>query len=187
MCDMSTSAIDGTHPDLVQVSEDAYINPMRRLATLIAVALTAVACAGPITDSEDGTASLTPIDEVGFIQLTGHSERPMVVNLWASWCVPCRSEAPLFRTAALESGDEIRFVGIATEDAVQPAIDFISEFQLEFENYFDEMGEVQQHLGGIGLPMTVFMAARGDIVSIHHGIIDERSLALGIDELRRSR
>ena len=88
----------------------------------------------------------------------------MVVNLWASWCIPCRSEAPLLTEAHRQLGDEVRFIGVATQDSQVDAEAFVAEFSMTFENYFDPGGEVK-------------------VVSTVFGIIDERSLALEIDEL----
>jgi cytochrome c biogenesis protein CcmG/thiol:disulfide interchange protein DsbE len=107
----------------------------------------------------------------------------MVVNLWASWCIPCRSEAPLLTEAHRQLGDEIRFIGVATQDTQVDAEAFVAEFSMTFENYFDRSGEVKGWIGSLGLPTTFFVAPGGEVVSTVFGIIDERALALEIDEL----
>lgn len=153
---------------------------MRRYAVALALALVVAACANsagrdpgdlPVTDADHFAAVLNDLD------------RPAVVNVWASWCVPCRSEAPLLRAAHQEYGDRVAFIGIDVQDDQASARDFISEFGLEFPHYFDRTRSVPASLGGIGVPITYFVDASGQVVDIHTGIIDEAGLVLGIDEL----
>ena len=110
----------------------------------------------------------------------------MVLNIWGSWCVPCRSEAPLFRSAHERLGDEVTFVGVAVRDRDGSARNFIAEFDLAgFEHFLDNPAAVPADLGGFGVPLTFFFAPGGELVELHSGIIDERTLALQIDELLR--
>jgi thiol-disulfide isomerase/thioredoxin len=116
--------------------------------------------------------------------LLASSDRPTVVNVWASWCVPCRSEAPLLREAAAAHGDSVRFIGVDVRDDQGSARAFIAEFGLTaLDHYFDPTGAVPGALGGRGVPITFFFAPGGDLTRTHHGVIDERTLALEIDEL----
>ncbi len=134
-----------------------------------------------------GTApagALPEIDAVGMRALLAASKQPVVVNVWGSWCAPCRSEAPLLRAAHADAGDDVRFVGVAVRDSQGPAREFIDEYGLGgFEHYFDRPSRVPADLGGRGVPITFFFAAGGELVETHNGIIDERTLALQIDEL----
>lgn len=116
--------------------------------------------------------------------LLASSDRPVVVNVWASWCVPCRSEAPLLREAAAAHGASVRFIGIDVRDTQDGARTFIAEFGLTgLDHFFDQSGAVPGDLGGRGVPITFFFAPGGALMSTHHGVIDERTLALEIDEL----
>lgn len=153
---------------------------MRPFLPLLLAVITA--CASPVAETgNDGP--LPEIDVDGFEQLVAGSESPLVVNLWASWCIPCRSEAPLLQEAYNRFGDEVRFVGIATEDAAADSAAFLAEFGLEFENYSDRPGSIRGHIGAVGLPVTVFIHPGGDILRTHYGVIDDAALALGIDDL----
>lgn len=152
---------------------------MRRLASLLLAVMTA--CTPPAANTDGG--SLPEIDVAGFERLVAESQDPLVVNLWASWCIPCRSEAPLLKEAHNRFGDRVRFVGIATEDAPGDSAAFLAEFDLEFENYADRPGSIRGHLGAIGLPVTVFIHPGGEILRTHYGVIDDAALALGIDDL----
>lgn len=160
----------------------ASMNPMRRIGLLIALALVVAACSTDTTSAPSGD-SLAPLTVEEFESVLGASTQPMVVNLWASWCIPCRSEAPLLREAHLAFGDDVTFLGIATEDTPADSLAFLDEFKLTFENRSDRPGAIRGHLGVMGLPATVFVRPGGDILRTHFGVIDDSALALGIDDL----
>lgn len=117
------------------------------------------------------------------LALLEDSNQPVVLNVWASWCIPCRSEAPLLERAYTEFGNKVRFVGVNVADTQAGAQDFVAEFGLSFENLFDAPRSVPAALGGSGVPLTFFFAPGGDLVHYQPGVIDERMLALQIDEL----
>jgi cytochrome c biogenesis protein CcmG/thiol:disulfide interchange protein DsbE len=152
---------------------------------LLAVAVLAVsACSAAVPAGE--VPEVPPIDPAAMTALLAASDRPVVLNIWASWCLPCRSEAPLLRRARAEFGDRIRFVGVAVRDDRSAARAFIAEFGLTgLEHYFDPSGSFPGVLGAAGVPHTFFFAPGGVMVHHHAGVIDEGNLALQIDELLR--
>lgn len=154
--------------------------PVRRIfgVTLLIFA----ACSSPSGDASR-VAELPPIDGPGIRALLDELDRPAVVNVWASWCIPCRSEAPLLAEAAEEFRGEVVFVGVDVQDSQAGARAFIAEFGLDFDHYFDPGREVPAELGGVGVPITYFVAAGGEVIRIHNGILDEQLLALMLDEL----
>lgn len=157
-----------------------------RFLALVVVSVVVVAACSPSALRADDVPPLPEIAPAQITTLLNDSTRPVVLNVWASWCRPCRSEAPLLRVAHREHGEQIRFVGIDVRDDQQGARAFIAEFGLDgFEHYFDPSGRVAADLGGYGVPQTHFFAPGGDLVLRHHGVIDERTLALQIDELIR--
>ncbi len=153
------------------------VGVLAALAMLVVLA----SCGG--SDSADSAPPLPALDESTLADIVTNSTQPVVLNVWASWCIPCRSEAPLLAAAHAEFGDRVRFVGLDVQDSQSEAADFIAEFGLEFENYFDFDALGRQTLGGIGVPITYFIAPGGSVISTHNGVIDERTLVLGIDEL----
>lgn len=157
---------------------------MRRLVIPLVVALIAVGCS---TSSDPGDVGPLPEATPEQIrELLASSTRPILLNIWGSWCIPCRSEAPLLREAHARLGDEIRFVGISVRDVQTSARSFLNEFDLDqFEHFFDPDDRIQRSLGGRGAPETHFFAPGGELIELHIGIIDERTLALNLDELLR--
>lgn len=105
--------------------------------------------------------------------------------MWASWCLPCRSEAPLLDQAHAEYGDRIEFLGVDVQDSQAGAKEFLAEFGLEFLQFSDRDRAIPNHYGGFGTPITFFFAPHGELVRVHNGVIDERTLAVNIDDLAR--
>ena len=130
-----------------------------------------------------------PITSTADLQETlATTNTPVVLNIWASWCVPCRSEAPLLERAAETTAGDIRFIGLNVRDDQTPAREFIAEFfpDAPIEHYADPSGAIPTELGGNrGVPLTFFYDRNGELVELHSGVIDERTLALQIDEILR--
>lgn len=143
------------------------------------MALTACGARGA---APEGGPDLPAVDPA--VLLEGLAGGPAVVNVWASWCLPCRSEAPLLREAHAAFGDRVAFIGVAVQDTQADAAAFLDEFDLPFVNYFDPERSLPRAWGGTGVPITYFVDG-GRVVEMHLGVIDERALALGIDELLR--
>ncbi|MGH8957445.1 MAG: TlpA family protein disulfide reductase [Acidimicrobiia bacterium] len=123
------------------------------------------------------------MDLVAFQNQLESSDRPAVVNVWASWCLPCRDEAPLFTSAHAEYGDRVDFYGIAYNDNQPGARQFLAEFDLPFTHYFDFDGDALVLFGGIGVPRTYFFDRGGTLVTTHNGVIDGGTLTLQIEAL----
>ena len=151
---------------------------MRRLVLVALLLCAACDRATPTT-----ALPIPETDPVTFQQLLADLDRPAVVNVWASWCLPCRDEAPLLQAAHEQYGDQIAFIGLDVEDAQPAGRAFIAEFGLTFPQYFDFEGAVPAGLGGIGIPRTFFFGPKGELVTVHNGQIDGQALARQIDQL----
>jgi cytochrome c biogenesis protein CcmG/thiol:disulfide interchange protein DsbE len=159
---------------------------IRRLLIVTALLSVVTASCNTVSVTVTDVDALEPIDPAGIAQILAASPRPVLLNVWASWCGPCRSEAPLLRSAHAEHGAEIEFIGIDVRDSQSGAQTFIADFGLNgFTHYFDAAGAVPANLGGFGVPLTFFFAPGGDLIYLHSGVIDERTLALQIDEMQR--
>jgi cytochrome c biogenesis protein CcmG/thiol:disulfide interchange protein DsbE len=98
--------------------------------------------------------------------LRGH---PIVVNVWGSWCTPCRAEFPVFQRASLQLGREVAFVGIDTQDAKDAAARFLASVPVPYPSYLDFDGRAAKSLGLIGTPSTIFYTAAGRKAYLHQG------------------
>jgi cytochrome c biogenesis protein CcmG/thiol:disulfide interchange protein DsbE len=154
---------------------------LNRLFGALAIALLAlVACSSDAASPGD---DLPEMDLDVFVAQLEASEKPAVVNVWASWCLPCRDEAPLFTSAHAEYGDRVDFYGIAYNDNQPGARQFLAEFDLPFPHYFDFDGDALVHFGGIGVPRTYFFSPGGELVATVNGVLTEDTLASNIEEL----
>lgn len=101
-----------------------------------------------------------------------------VVNLWGSWCGPCREELPLLQEFADVASERVRVVGVISKDGVPQARSFAADAGVTFPSAFDGEGELMAELGLNGLPYTAFLTADGTLAHSELGPVDS------VDELR---
>ena len=107
--------------------------------------------------------------------------RPVVLNLWASWCTPCRAEMPALDAAAAEHTD-VFFLGVAVEDDPIAAETFAEEVGVSYALAIDETDRVGQRYLSPGLPATFFISTDGQIVKTVFGEVDEEEIDAFIAE-----
>lgn len=112
--------------------------------------------------------------------------RPVVVNLWASWCGPCRFELPYFQAQASERGREIAFLGVDVNDEAAAARAFLRRFPVPYPSIEDPGSRVLQRLRVQGLPATAFYDTRGEMIFLHQGLYPTEA-ALADDIERHAR
>jgi thiol-disulfide isomerase/thioredoxin len=98
--------------------------------------------------------------------LRGH---PVVVNVWASWCGPCRTEMPALQRVALQRGASVAFVGVNLKDDRAAARRFLREVPLSYPSYEDPDGQIYNDYALAGAPSTVFYDAAGRKTFTHQG------------------
>ena len=82
---------------------------------------------------------------------------PVVVNKWASWCPPCRSEFPHFQRQAIERGREVAFLGVNSNDNADDARDFLADFPVPYPSYEDpDLAVASVFKGQLAFPTTAF-------------------------------
>lgn len=116
---------------------------------------------------------LIPGPDVDLAQLRG---RPVLVNIWASWCGPCRKEMPLLTAAHREFGDQIQFVGLNTADAPPAATHFLEEYDVRYPQLADSNNVLLDRLRVPGLPVTLILDADGSILEKHIGPLEGSEL-----------
>jgi cytochrome c biogenesis protein CcmG/thiol:disulfide interchange protein DsbE len=89
---------------------------------------------------------------------------PVVVNVWASWCGPCRFEFPTLQKGAATYGKRVAFLGVNSQDADDAAKTFLEEAPVPYPSYSDGDGGIANELGGRGLPVTAFYNREGKLV-----------------------
>lgn len=111
--------------------------------------------------------------------LRGH---PVVVNLWASWCDPCRYELPFLQRQALKRGASIAFLGVNSGDNRGDARELIGRIALPYPSFEDPRQAVAGRYGAPGLPVTAFYDRRGRLALVHQGVFPtEAKLAAAIE------
>ncbi|NNJ97399.1 MAG: TlpA family protein disulfide reductase [Gammaproteobacteria bacterium] len=97
--------------------------------------------------------------------LAEYRGKPLIINVWASWCDPCRAEmGSLERLAKRYNGKEFNIIGISTDDYLDKAAAFIDQAALSFENYIDHELLMENMLGATTIPLTVLVDADGRVL-----------------------
>src|SRR5699024_3760829 len=105
------------------------------------------------------------------VSLVSYMGQPVVLNLWATWCPPCRREMPVFEQAQAEFPD-IAFVMVNQGESAQQAQDFLDTEGLVLSDVLlDPSSEAMQEFGARGLPTTFYFDAQGQFVDLHLGEI----------------
>ena len=130
----------------------------------------------------EGAVTLPPVDLPcpggGSLDLGRAPGVPTVVNLWASWCAPCREELPLVQDLADVATGRVHVVGVVSKDGVPQADSFATDAGVTFPSAYDRDGELMDQLGVNVLPFTYFVDADGALVHTEVGPV------ASVDELR---
>lgn len=94
---------------------------------------------------------------------------PVVVNLWASWCDPCRAEFPTLQRLSARYGKRVAFLGVNNEDDAAAARTFLAEAPLSYPSYSDPDNEIGESLKKLGLPDTAFYGRGGELCFVKYG------------------
>ncbi|GAC1301285.1 MAG: hypothetical protein NVSMB19_09220 [Vulcanimicrobiaceae bacterium] len=156
------------------------------LAALLALTL------GPVLPARAGAATVAAVGKPapkflletpagGDLTLRSYAGKPLVLNVFASWCPPCREELPLSVTSARRRAPAIAFLGVDAQESAQVATAFARAMRLPYPIAIDH-GQFAASYGAVSLPVTIFVDARGTVRAIQRGALDaetlERDLAL---------
>ena len=168
------------------------------LALLVVVALVVVLVLSFRRDPRDiktGTVgkaapafTLERLDGQGPLSLSDYQGRVVIVNFWASWCIPCKQENPaLVRTWERYRDSEVVLIGVVYQDTLEAARDYTARMGNTWPSVVDADGRTAISYGVFGIPETFFIGPDGLIAGRHVGAIDEATLVKGIEALRPRR
>ena len=123
-----------------------------------------------------GGVELECLDGTTGAQL-GALKGPMILNVWGSWCGPCKEEIPIFRSFYEKAKDKVSLVGIDVEESsIEDGRKFVASSGITWPNLYDPDGRSREYFG-MGVPVTWFIAADGTVVGKKIGAVkDENEL-----------
>lgn len=135
------------------------------------------------TKAPDFTITDKNGDSIRFSDLAAR-KKPIVLNFWASWCPPCKSEMPGFDKVFKEMGDKVEFMMVDLTDGqretTEVGMQFVKDQGFSFPVYFDTQQEAAAAYGIQSIPTTLFIDKEGYIVTGVQGTIFEETLRKGI-------
>ncbi|TAJ55940.1 TlpA disulfide reductase family protein [Brevundimonas sp.] len=149
-----------------------------------AVAWTATARLTSGTAPTPAPAMVLAAVDGGAVNLAAVDGRPTVINLWASWCPPCRREMPALARAQ-DARPDVRFLFVNQGEGQAQVAGWLAEAGLEIDNVLlDRAMAVPRHYGTAGLPVTLFLGRDGRLVRAHVGEIAPEQIDAEIARLR---
>ena len=148
-----------------------------------------------ISQTEGQTPAPNPVPDFTAYDLQGNAVKlsdffgkPIVLNFWASWCGPCKSEMPHFEEKYLALKDDITFLMVNMTDNSRETVEIASAFVMDSGYTFPVLYDTEYHAastyGVTSLPTTYFIDAAGNGVAQAVGAIDAETLQRGIDMIK---
>lgn len=161
-----------------------------RLAALVAVCLAWVVGCGSATDpgAASSPSTLPPTALVDLVDgspvdLARYHGTPVIVNLWAPWCTPCRTEMPELQATQDRFGGRVQVVGITDDADHDEAVAAAETAGVTYPLLVDPDGGLQVDLAVTSLPATVFLGRDGEVLELHAGALDSATLDERIGQL----
>jgi cytochrome c biogenesis protein CcmG/thiol:disulfide interchange protein DsbE len=127
--------------------------------------------------------ALPPVGGGAAVSLQGLRGRPVVMNFWATWCVPCYQEHGVLLRGARATEGRVQFLGIVYEDEEERVRAFLSQEGAAYPSLLDPTGRTAIAYGVYGVPETYFIDAQGAVAHKHVGPLDDAALADGLQRV----
>jgi len=186
------SGDDSDDPETIQTTPARQPFTPRRIAVIVAVVIVGLwvgwsalsepelpdfeAAGDPVELPAEGAFPEVSLEQFEGI-LVGLEGQVVVVNIWASWCAPCRTEMPLLQEAADTYKGRAVILGVASNDDPRSAQQFLDDLGLTYPNVFDTSGNIRVALGLTAYPTTYVFGPDGTIVARVNGGVSEQRLA----------
>lgn len=125
-------------------------------------------------------------DSKSTLSLSNFKGKPIMLNFWASWCDPCKQEAPLLENTWKQmqaQRKEVVFLGIDFQDSNNDAINFLRLYNITYPNVVDASGSVASEYGVTGLPHTIFINRHGTVTAKVAGQLTAQVLASNLQSI----
>lgn len=120
------------------------------------------------------------------LALSDQRGRVVLLDFWASWCAPCRTQAPILEQFAAKHAEDVRVIGVNTGDAEPAALAFVQSVGITYPVVFDEQGLVSRAFGASELPTLVVITPSGKVSAIDARIVREAELEQLVQQARNS-
>jgi len=151
-------------------------------AALAVVLVVAAACGGSAAHTALPDVTMRSLHDGDAPLHVGALRGPAVINLWATWCAPCRKELPAFQQVSAARRD-VRFIGVDIAEDAAKARDYLAGLGVTFDQYLDDRGELTDALGTAVLPVTLVVDRSGRIATEHIGPMTAGDLQQAIGEV----
>ena len=135
--------------------------------------------AGPAFDLAALNGS-TPDNPAGHVSLASYAGKPVIVNFFASWCGPCRTETPLLAQYYSSHHDSVHMIGVDANDSRTAALAFTKKYGVSYPVGSDPAATTAGAYGVVAMPQTYFLNARHKVVDHVYGKVTAGSLAQGV-------
>jgi len=156
---------------------------MRRVAIAIAVLLLAgcsspseklagevVSCESISSSTSENSIMLDCLDGTEGVSING-IKGPAIINVWGSWCAPCKEEMPILRSFYEKAQGKLALIGVDVEEAsIEDGREFVENYGITWPNLYDADGKSRAYFG-MGVPVTWFIATDGSVVYKHIGVL----------------
>lgn len=138
----------------------------------------------PLVGRQAPTFMLREVGADRSISLESLRGSPVVVNFWATWCVPCLEENAVLISAAQQNSASVQFLGVVFQDEEGKIIEFLRRHGQAYPTLMDQDGKTSIAYGVGGVPETFFIDANGQIVAKYEGAMSPAVINANLAKIR---